>query len=76
MRAPAEDLRAAFVAFASFGAREAAAGMDGKALIKLAKDTGLMASGLSPTDVDLIFAKVRVSGAGLAAARAATLLAR
>lgn len=50
--------------------------MDGKALIKLAKDTGLMASGLSPTDVDLIFAKVRVSGAGLAAARAATLLAR
>lgn len=59
-RSPPEDLRGAFQAFASFGAREAAPrDMDGKALIKVVRDTGLLGGGLTATDVDLTFAKVK-----------------
>jgi hypothetical protein len=54
-----EDLRTAFAAFCAFGAREAAPrDMDGKALAKAVRDTGLLGGGLTATDVDLIFAKV------------------
>ena len=58
-----EDLRATFIDFASYGAREEAAAMDGKALMKLARDARLLSARLSPTDVDLIFAKVKAKGA-------------
>lgn len=38
--------------------------MEGKSLVKLAKDTGLLDSkSLTATDVDLIFAKVKTKGA-------------
>lgn len=55
-----DDLRSVFAAFSSFGAREAAArDMDGAALIKMVRDAGLLGGGLTPTAVDLVFAKVR-----------------
>jgi len=33
--------------------------MDGKTLAKLAKDTGILDKKLTPTDIDLVFAKVK-----------------
>jgi len=57
-----EDLRTAFIAFASFGGREVAADMDGKGFIKMIRDTGVLGGALTVTEVDLIFAKVRGCG--------------
>jgi hypothetical protein len=36
--------------------------MDGKGLIKMVRDTGLLGGGLTQTEVDLIFAKVKSKG--------------
>ncbi|GBF90596.1 hypothetical protein Rsub_03168 [Raphidocelis subcapitata] len=58
-----EDLRNVFVAFSSFGCREEVREMDGKAFIKLARDTELLGGALTPTEVDLIFARVKSKGA-------------
>eukprot|EP01066_Platyproteum_vivax_P001796 Platyproteum_vivax@DN12259_c0_g1_i1.p1 len=37
--------------------------MDGRTFVKLCKDTGLLAGGLTTTDCDLIFTKVKSKGA-------------
>ncbi|KAI7843588.1 hypothetical protein COHA_002830 [Chlorella ohadii] len=57
------QLRRVFGAYATFGATRASAGgdseLDGARWIKLCKETKLIGRGLTPTDCDLMFAKVK-----------------
>eukprot|EP00882_Tetradesmus_deserticola_P015866 GHRQ01016919.1.p1 GENE.GHRQ01016919.1~~GHRQ01016919.1.p1 ORF type:complete len:186 (+),score=46.02 GHRQ01016919.1:61-618(+) len=57
------ELKAVFYAFASFGSSQDCVEMEGKNFNKLAKDTKLLAKCLTTTDVDIIFAQVKVKGA-------------
>ena len=55
----ASNLEEVFLGYTS-GAHE----MEGKTLVKVAKDSGLLdTKALSTTDIDLIFAKVKTKGA-------------
>ena len=56
--APASTLEELF-----FGFTNGAAEMEGKTLVKVCKDCGLMDKHLTTTDIDLIFAKVKAKGA-------------
>lgn len=52
-------LKNKFTTFAQYGTRQLVAEIDGAKFSKLCKDCGLIGAGLSATDVDIIFAKVK-----------------
>ncbi|PSC76607.1 p25-alpha family [Micractinium conductrix] len=56
------DLRSVFEAFAQFGSREPAGGMEGRAFSKLFKDCGLFCKRFTPTDADLVFSSLKPRG--------------
>ncbi|CAK9024628.1 Tubulin polymerization-promoting protein family member 2, partial [Durusdinium trenchii] len=59
-----DSLRDAFERFSAFGSRGATGPerMDSRACLKLAKDCGVLGKALTPTEVDLIFAKTKTKG--------------
>lgn len=52
-----------FNSFAGYGSRQATSEMDGARFAKLCKDSKLLDKSLTPTDVDLIFSKIKTKGA-------------
>ena len=55
----ADELKAVFIEFASFGSRAVVQNIDGTKFFKLCKDTQLVDRRFTAIEVDLIFAKVR-----------------
>lgn len=53
-----ESLNALFIAYANYGTRATASDLDGAKFVKIFKDCGLVGSGLSTTDLDIIYSKV------------------
>lgn len=59
MAASSKSLEAVFKDFCAFGGKDAAPMMDNAKFAKMCRDLKILDKNLTPTDVDIIFSKVK-----------------
>ena len=59
MKMTSQGLSDVFKTYAGFGTRQTSTELDGAKFVKMFKDCGVMGKGLSSTELDIIFSKVR-----------------